>query len=176
MRFANQFLQFALKFTEMLISQQCDKLSSPDLATEPEALGSEFDPYAGLLPQVIGDRHFAVEVPPHAFRVRAVAIACALSYDSAYDLLKANGRKCSRRIRLRPLLEGALLNEYRFKWIAFPASNTPKTDPNQRAQYVKRGLSQASLFTPVQNSKSDICGSYGMGKTPTMSHRLRARR
>ena len=36
----------------------------------------------------------------------------------AYDLLKANGRKSSRGIRLRPLWEG---NEYRFKWIAFPA-------------------------------------------------------
>jgi hypothetical protein len=34
---------------------------------------------------------------------------------------KANGRKCSRGIRLRPLLEGALMNEYRFKWTAFPA-------------------------------------------------------
>jgi hypothetical protein len=50
-----------------------------------------------------------------------VAIACGFSYDSAYDLLKANGRKCSRGIRLRPLLERALLKEYRFKWIAFPA-------------------------------------------------------
>lgn len=53
--------------------------------------------------------------------VRAVAIASSIPYDSAYDLLKANGRKCSRGIRLRPLFEGALLNEYRFKWIAFPA-------------------------------------------------------
>ena len=53
--------------------------------------------------------------------VRAIAIACSISYDCAYDLLKANGRKCSRGIRLRPLLERALLNEYRFEWIAFPA-------------------------------------------------------
>jgi hypothetical protein len=32
--------------------------------------------------------------------VRAIAIVCGFSYDSAYDLLKANGRKCSRGIRL----------------------------------------------------------------------------
>jgi hypothetical protein len=39
--------------------------------------------------------------------VRAIAIACALSYDSAYDLLlKADVRKCSRGIRVRPLLVG----------------------------------------------------------------------
>jgi len=33
--------------------------------------------------------------------VRAIAIACDFSYDSAYDLLKANGRRSSRGIRLR---------------------------------------------------------------------------
>ena len=47
--------------------------------------------------------------------VRAIAIVCALSYDSAYELLKANGRKCSRVSASRPLFEGALLNEHRFK-------------------------------------------------------------
>ena len=53
--------------------------------------------------------------------VRAIAIVCDIPYDSAYELLEANGRKCNRGIRLRPLLEGALSNEYRFKWTAFPA-------------------------------------------------------
>jgi hypothetical protein len=33
--------------------------------------------------------------------VRAIAIACDFYYDSAYDLLKANGRKCSRGINPR---------------------------------------------------------------------------
>lgn len=49
--------------------------------------------------------------------VRALAIACSLSYDDAYDLLKAAGRLSSRRFQIAPWLD-------RQEWatrIRFPA-------------------------------------------------------
>ena len=51
----------------VLVSQQCDELSSPDRATKSEAFSSESGPYAALLHQVLADRQFAVEVPFYTF-------------------------------------------------------------------------------------------------------------
>ena len=51
----------------IFISQQCDKLSSSDLATKFQAFSSQSGPYAGLFHQVIADRQFAVEAPLHTF-------------------------------------------------------------------------------------------------------------
>jgi hypothetical protein len=48
--------------------------------------------------------------------VRAIAIVCAIAYDSAYDLLKA-WQKVQPGYPPAPAV-----NEYRFDWIAFPAT------------------------------------------------------
>jgi hypothetical protein len=68
--------------------------------------------------------------------VRAIAIVCGFSYDSAYDLLKANGRKCSRGIRL-PVQAGPVSLHLR-RLAAHRENQTP---------FLKRGFILA--FEPI---------------------------
>ena len=68
--------------------------------------------------------------------VRALAIACSLSYDDAYDLLKAAGRLCSRRFQFAPWLD-------RQAWaarISFPAvKGQQRMNPATFAQQFLQG-------------------------------------
>jgi len=54
--------------------------------------------------------------------VRAVALACNLPYDAAYELLAGSGRKCGRGVRFREVVKAmAIINGYRLTWIPFQA-------------------------------------------------------
>ncbi|MBK1671093.1 hypothetical protein CKO28_24095 [Rhodovibrio sodomensis] len=53
--------------------------------------------------------------------VRALAVATGVSYDAAYDELKAAGRKASRKFRFREWASKSRLGGCAFAWEAFPA-------------------------------------------------------
>lgn len=50
--------------------------------------------------------------------VRAVALATQISYDAAYELLAAAGRKCSKGFAFKPWAAAAVVNGYGFEWQA----------------------------------------------------------
>jgi len=53
--------------------------------------------------------------------VRAIAIACAIPYDEAYDLLALEGRKGGRGFQFKFWAPAATVNGRRFVWRSFPA-------------------------------------------------------
>lgn len=53
--------------------------------------------------------------------VRALAIATGIPYDEAYDLLAAAGRKSGSGFNIKKWAPTASVNNFGFKWIAFPA-------------------------------------------------------
>ena len=75
--------------------------------------------------------------------VRAVAIACGISYDEAIDALNPDGDGTSTvwgRFQFRHIMENTIINGYWFEWIPFRAiKGCPRMNPETFAKQFPTG-------------------------------------